>query len=297
MLETFFYIIKCFTHWKIPSLTPFILITISCFDSYIHSVQNYLLLSKYPYTYPSFKPSMNMSSYFWTCYLEEIYMWDSGNWDRPKGIPWMRRWHVYVLYTFWGQKDYLLSHLLKAHEVSSLHFFCYFSLCKLLLLAKNSSVNHEPGKESYTMFPGKKDLKKSKSSSVENAKVEILPIRKTLGIVGKHVVVQSLSPVWFFATPWTVAHHASLSFTISWSLPKLMSVDSVMPPNHFILCHPLLPLPSLIAHFSVITIENSLARAISMSSTLISLQEKCSWFFTGLMLVEQIFNCACRIES
>ena len=183
MLETFFYIIKCFTHWKIPSLTPFILITISCFDSYIHSVQNYLLLSKYPYTYPSFKPSMNMSSYFWTCYLEEIYMWDSGNWDRPKGIPWMRRWHVYVLYTFWGQKDYLLSHLLKAHEVSSLHFFCYFSLCKLLLLAKNSSVNHEPGKESYTMFPGKKDLKKSKSSSVENAKVEILPIRKTLGIV------------------------------------------------------------------------------------------------------------------
>ena len=87
MLETFFYIIKCFTHWKIPSLIPFILITISLFDSPIHSVQNYLLLSKYPYTYPSFKPSMNMSSYFWTCYLEEIYMWDSGNWDRPKGIP------------------------------------------------------------------------------------------------------------------------------------------------------------------------------------------------------------------
>jgi len=87
MLETFFYIIKYFTHWKIPSLTPFILITISCFDFHIHSVQNYLLLSKYPYTYPSFKPSMNMSFYFWTCYLEEIYMWDSGNWDRPKGIP------------------------------------------------------------------------------------------------------------------------------------------------------------------------------------------------------------------
>lgn len=100
-----------------------------------------------------------------------------------------------MLFTFWGQKDYLLSHLLKAHEVSSLHFFCYFSLRKLLLLAKSTSVNHEPGKESYTVFSGEKDLKKSKTSSVENAKVEILPIRKTLGIVGKHVVVQSLSPV------------------------------------------------------------------------------------------------------
>lgn len=65
----------------------------------------------------------------------------------------------------------------------------------MLLLAKSTSVNHEPGKESYTVFSGEKDLKKSKTSSVENAKVEILPIRKTLGIVGKHVVVQSLSPV------------------------------------------------------------------------------------------------------
>ena len=41
-------------------------------------------------------------------------------------------------------------------------------------------------------------------------------------------------------TPWTAAHHASLSFTISWSLLKLMSIRSMMPSNHFILCHPLL---------------------------------------------------------
>ena len=59
------------------------------------------------------------------------------------------------------------------------------------------------------------------------------------------VVVQSLSRVWLFATPWTAACQASLSITNSWSLLKLMSIESVMPSNHLILCHPLLLLPSL----------------------------------------------------
>ena len=54
--------------------------------------------------------------------------------------------------------------------------------------------------------------------------------------------VQSLSYVVLFVTPWTTAHQATLSFIISWSLLKLMSIESVMPSNHFILCHPpLLP--------------------------------------------------------
>ena len=52
------------------------------------------------------------------------------------------------------------------------------------------------------------------------------------------LAVQSLSCVRLFATPWTAAHQASLSFTISQSLLKLMSTESVMPSNHFILCHP-----------------------------------------------------------
>ena len=51
--------------------------------------------------------------------------------------------------------------------------------------------------------------------------------------------VQSLSCVWLFATPWTEAHQASLSFTISWSLLKLMSIELVMLSNHLSLCHPL----------------------------------------------------------
>ena len=59
------------------------------------------------------------------------------------------------------------------------------------------------------------------------------------------VVVQSLSRVQLFVTPWTAARQASLSFTISWSLLKLMSIESMMPSNHLILCHPLLLLPSI----------------------------------------------------
>ena len=57
--------------------------------------------------------------------------------------------------------------------------------------------------------------------------------------------VQSFSCVRFFVTPWTAAHQASLSITNSGSLPKFMSIESVMPSNHFILCHPLLLLPSI----------------------------------------------------
>ena len=52
-----------------------------------------------------------------------------------------------------------------------------------------------------------------------------------------------LSLVWLFATPWTAACQASLSITKSWSLLKLISIESVIPSNHLILCHPLLLLP------------------------------------------------------
>ena len=59
------------------------------------------------------------------------------------------------------------------------------------------------------------------------------------------LVIQSFSRVQLFATPWTAARQASLSFTISQSLLKLMSIESVMPSNHLILCHPLFFLPSI----------------------------------------------------
>ena len=58
-------------------------------------------------------------------------------------------------------------------------------------------------------------------------------------------VVQSLSHVQLLATPWTAAHQASLSFTISWSLLKLMSIESMMSINHLILCHPFSACPQI----------------------------------------------------
>ena len=60
-------------------------------------------------------------------------------------------------------------------------------------------------------------------------------------IEGQFSSVQSLSRVWLLATPWTAARQASLSITNSWSLLKLMSIESVMPSNHLILCGLLLP--------------------------------------------------------
>ena len=70
--------------------------------------------------------------------------------------------------------------------------------------------------------------------------------------------VQSLSCVRLFATPWTVAHQASLSITNSWSLLKLMSIELVMPSNHLILCHPLLLLPSTFPSIRVFSNESVL---------------------------------------
>ena len=64
--------------------------------------------------------------------------------------------------------------------------------------------------------------------------------------------------VWLFVTPWTAAHQASLSFTISWSLLKLMSVESVMPSNCLILCCPLLLLPSIFPSIRVFSNESVL---------------------------------------
>ena len=70
--------------------------------------------------------------------------------------------------------------------------------------------------------------------------------------------VQSLSPVRLFATPWTAARQASLSITNSRNPPKPMSIESVMPSNHLILCRPLLLLPSIFPSIRVFTNESAL---------------------------------------
>ena len=70
-------------------------------------------------------------------------------------------------------------------------------------------------------------------------------LNSVLSCVPQLVVVQSFSHVWLFVTPWIAACQASLSFTISWSLLKLMSIESVTPANYLVLYCPLLFLPSV----------------------------------------------------
>ena len=85
-------------------------------------------------------------------------------------------------------------------------------------------------------------------------------IRKIVFFHVAEFVVQSLSHVRLLATPWTAAQQASLSFTVSWSLLKLMSIESVMPSNHLILYLPLLLLPSIFP--SIRVFPNELALCI-----------------------------------
>ena len=71
-------------------------------------------------------------------------------------------------------------------------------------------------------------------------------------------VVQLLSCIWLFATPWTVALQVSLSFTISQNFIKLMSIESVMSSSHLSLCYPLLLLPSILPSIRVFSNESVL---------------------------------------
>ena len=76
-----------------------------------------------------------------------------------------------------------------------------------------------------------------------------------VGLADKVVVVQLVTHVRLFTTPWTAAHQASLPFTVSWSLLKLLSIKSVMPPNPFIPFCPLLLLPSIFPSIRVFPSE------------------------------------------
>ena len=94
--------------------------------------------------------------------------------------------------------------------------------------------------------------------------------------------VQLLSRVRLFATPWTAAHQASLSITISLSFLKVMSIELVMPSNHLILCHPLL-LPSIFPSFRVFSNESVLisSQSIGASTSVLPMNIQ-DWFSLGL---------------
>ena len=85
----------------------------------------------------------------------------------------------------------------------------------------------------------------------------LLHCRHILSSWAQFSLVQSLSHVWLFATPWSAPWQTSLSITNSQSLLKLMSIESVMPSNHLILCRPLLFLPSILPSIKVFSYVSS----------------------------------------
>ena len=93
--------------------------------------------------------------------------------------------------------------------------------------------------------------------------------------------VQSLSRVWLFVTPRTAACQASLSITNSWSLPKHMPIESVIPSNHLILCCPLLLLPSIFPSIRVFSNESVLSEVGHYNNshhTIKSVSKTEAWF-------------------
>ena len=105
------------------------------------------------------------------------------------------------------------------------------------------------------------------------------------------VLVQLLSCVWLLATPWTAAHQAPLSSTISWSLLKFLSIELVMLSNHLIRCHPLLLFPS--GSFPMSRLFASGGQGIRASATVLPMNIQ-GWFpleLTGLIsLLSQGFS-------
>ena len=110
--------------------------------------------------------------------------------------------------------------------------------------------------------------------------------------------VQSLSHVQLFATPWITAHQASLSITSSQSLLKLMSIESVMPSSHLILCHPLLLLPPIPPRIRVFSNESTLhmrwpkywSFSFSISPNTIRLSQRMYHFSVGLRWPNNHYN-------
>ena len=105
------------------------------------------------------------------------------------------------------------------------------------------------------------------------------------------IALQLPSRVWLFITPWTASCQASLALTISWSLPKFMSIESAMASNHLILCHPLLLLPSVFPSIRICPViwlfasSGQIIRASASGSVLsMSIQSSFPLKLTGLFL-------------
>ena len=109
---------------------------------------------------------------------------------------------------------------------------------------------------------------------------------------GECIVVQSLSHVRFCVAPWIAACQPSLSFTISWSLLRLMYIETMMPSNHLILCHSPLLLPSIFLSIRVFSMSQffassgqSIGASASATDLPVNIQGWFPWGLTGLILL------------
>ena len=109
-----------------------------------------------------------------------------------------------------------------------------------------------------------------------------------MGSINTVAVAPLLSHVRLFGTPWTAPHQPSLSSTISWSLFKLMSIESVMPSNHLIFCCLLLLLPSVFP--SIRVFSNELALRIRWLKYWLELINKLIFLFLDIAVIHNLFS-------
>ena len=143
------------------------------------------------------------------------------------------------------------------------------SLSRVRLLATPWTAAHQaplsmdfPGKSTgvgcHCLFLSS-SISDDRSKNINGNYLKSILVYKSLSTVSEIVVVvQSLNSVRLFVTPWTAAYQDFLSFIISWSLLKLMSIELVIPSNHFTLCRPLLLLPSIFPSIRVFSNELTL---------------------------------------
>ena len=106
--------------------------------------------------------------------------------------------------------------------------------------------------------------------------------------------VQSLSRVWLFETPWTTACPVSLSINNSRSPPKLMSIESVMPSNHLIICHPLLLPPSIFPSIRVFSDESVLHIRLPKNLEFQLQHQSFQWIFRTDLLLDGLVGSLCH---
>ena len=139
-----------------------------------------------------------------------------------------------------------ISHLTNANYL----YICLYSW--LLLASRTNWLDLMEGKHEPTPLPSCHRFQR------RHTKSSFKRIFFSQSLLLAAVVVHWLSQIWFFVIQWTAASQAYLSFTISWSLLKLRSIELVMPSSHLILCHPLLLLPSIFPSIGVFSNEQAL---------------------------------------